>query len=207
MTLRLVGLFAILATLVTCGARSNDTYEGNVPAGIGPVCGNANILGEMIDPIDSARHAACGIDRPVRIFAVSGVTMSQRPVMNCKAAQSLNRWVGAGMKPALANQGGGLKSLRVAAHYSCRTRNSQRGARISEHGKGNAIDVSAFRLENGDLVSVLEDWGKGRKGRALKAIRKSACGPFGVVLGPGSDRFHRDHFHADISHLNNRYCK
>jgi len=100
-----------------------------------------------------------------------------------------------------------VESLRVVAHYTCRTRNNQPGGRISEHGKGNAVDVAGFRMESGSEISVLDDWGKGREGRALSEIWRAACGPFGVVLGPNSDRFHRDHFHMDVSNLQRKYCR
>jgi len=101
-----------------------------------------------------------------------------------------------------------VTSLKVAAHYACRTRNSRKGARISEHGKGRAIDIAAFRLDNGDEISVLDDWNSSRKGRILRRLHASACGPFGTVLGPDSDRHHQDHFHFDTArHRNGSYCR
>jgi hypothetical protein len=33
----------------------------------------------------------------------------------------------------------------------------------------------------------------------LTAVRKSACGPFTTVLGPGSDSYHATHFHLDLA--------
>ncbi|MCX8508451.1 MAG: extensin family protein, partial [Rhodobacteraceae bacterium] len=78
---------------------------------------------------------------------------------------------------------------------------------VSEHGRGRAVDVAAIILANGQAISVLEDWGKGRAGRILKAVRAAACGPFTTVLGPGSDAFHRNHLHMDTAHTNLRYCR
>ena len=104
--------------------------------------------------------------------------------------------------------GGGLSGLRVAAHYACRTRNHQPGALISEHGKGKAIDIAALQLRDGSEISVLDDWGQGPKGRVLRQVHRQACGPFGTVLGPESDRFHRDHFHFDTArHRGGPYCR
>ena len=34
---------------------------------------------------------------------------------------------------------------------------------------------------------------------AMRKMHRTACGPFGTVLGPDSDRFHRDHFHFDTA--------
>jgi hypothetical protein len=108
----------------------------------------------------------------------------------------------------LAKKGGGLKTLRVAAHYACRTRNNQKGARISEHGKGRAIDISAFKLADGTEVSVLKHWNTQRFSSAMRQMHKGACGPFGTVLGPNADRFHQDHFHFDTArYRSGSYCK
>ncbi len=40
--------------------------------------------------------------------------------------------------------------MRVVAHYACRNRNNKRGGKLSEHAKGNAIDIAAFTLKNGE---------------------------------------------------------
>ena len=70
----------------------------------------------------------------------------------------------------------------------------------------NAVDIAAFTTDE-DRYTVLSDWNKGAFGRAMQKMRRGACGPFGVVLGPGSDRFHRDHFHFDVSNLGRPYCR
>ena len=100
-------------------------------------------------------------------------------------------------------------SMTVAAHYACRSRNSRRGARLSEHAKGNAIDLSAFTFADGSGVSVLKGWNGAPKDREmLRKMHRSACGPYGTVLGPNSDRFHRDHFHFDVAgYRSGPYCR
>lgn len=200
---------AVLALLVlaTCGSGGSRRETVGEIGELGPICGTQSIIGIAQEPVRSPKSRQCGIDQPVRVFEVSGVTMAQRPLLNCRAARALNRWVGQSAKPAVARMDDRLEGLRVVAHYTCRPRNSQRGARISEHGKGNAIDIAGFRLASGGEISVLKDWGNGQRGRVLSAMRRGACGPFGVVLGPGSDRFHRDHFHFDVSNLNRPYCR
>lgn len=206
--IRAIALGALAAmVLATCGSGGSRRESVGEIGELGPVCGSSDIIGIAQEPITSSVSRQCGISQPVRVFEVSGVTMAQRPLLNCPAARALNRWVDRSAKPEIRGIGERLEGLRVVAHYACRTRNSQRGARISEHGKGNAIDIAGFRLTSGEEISVLKDWGVGKGGRALAAMRRGACGPFGVVLGPGSDRFHRDHFHFDISNLGRRYCR
>ncbi len=173
----------------------------------GAVCGDPAIQGEVIGRVPG-KAAGCGIADAVRVRSISNVALSQQSVMNCTTAKTLKSWIDHGLTPAIRGKGGGVARLRVAAHYACRTRNSRKGAKISEHGKGNAIDISAFQLRNGTEISVLKDWGHGSKGRTLKRIHGSACGPFGTVLGPKSDRHHRDHFHLDVArYRSGPYCR
>ena len=170
------------------------------------LCGAEDIVGERIAPIQG-RIAGCGVEDPVRVRAVAGVALSQPSVMDCRTAMSLRFWVQSAVKPVLAKKGGGVTQLRVASHYSCRTRNNQRGAKISEHGKGRAIDISGFRLANGQEISVLRGW-TDNNGATLRKLHGAACGPFGTVLGPNADRFHRDHFHFDTArYRSGTYCR
>lgn len=173
----------------------------------GAVCGDPAIQGEAIGRV-KGRLRGCGVESAVRVRSVSGVTLSQTSVMDCVTANALKSWINKSAKPALSRKGGGLKGLRVAAHYACRTRNNQKGAKISEHGRGRAIDISAFRLNDGTEVSVLKGWGARSYSKAMRQMHQGACGPFGTVLGPNANRFHRDHFHFDTArYRSGRYCK
>jgi hypothetical protein len=56
-------------------------------------------------------------------------------------------------------------------------------------------------------MTVLTDW-NGRYASQLRAMSQAACGPFGTVLGPEADRFHRDHFHFDTAdYRSGSYCR
>ena len=166
----------------------------------GSVCGEAAIKGEEIAGITS-RVIGCGIAEPVRITSVSGIRLSQPATLDCTTAKALNRWVETGLQPAFGRTK--VVELRIAAHYICRSRNNVKGARISEHGQGKAIDIAGVTLENGKTVSVLGGFGK-----ELRRAHKAACGTFGTTLGPGSDGFHEDHMHFDTaSHRNGPYCR
>lgn len=164
----------------------------------GAVCGDPDLQGTPVGAVPG-RIRGCGVQDAVRLRSVDGVTLSQEAVMDCGTAKALKSWVSRSAKPELRSLGGGLVRLRVAAHYACRTRNNLPGARISEHGKGRAIDISGFILRDGSEITVLKGWNAGRSKRAMRAMHKGACGPFGTVLGPNSDRFHRDHFHFDTA--------
>ncbi|MBV1897347.1 MAG: extensin family protein [Rhodobacteraceae bacterium] len=172
----------------------------------GAICDNVEIQGEKVGHVPG-RIKGCGFKQGVSVRSISGVKLSQSATMDCTTAKALNEWVDKSVIPAFKNRGG-VVQLRVAAHYACRTRNNQPGARISEHGKGRAIDISAFTMQDGNVITVAGDWGNGKNGKALAQVHKNACGPFGTVLGPKADRYHRDHFHLDTaSYRSGSYCR
>jgi hypothetical protein len=165
----------------------------------GAVCGIPAIKGEEIARITS-KVEGCGIADPVAVTSVSGVRLSQTATVDCSAAKALNAWVDDVVQPAF---GGKLVELQVAAHYICRSRNNVKGAKISEHGKGRAVDITAFTLANGKVLSVAQDYG-----RVMRRIHKAACSYFRTTLGPGSDGYHEDNLHYDTSaRSGGAYCR
>ncbi len=172
----------------------------------GQVCGNIDIQGEKVGRVPG-RIKACGIEDAVSIRSVSGVRLSQASLMDCTTAQALNTWVDKGVKPAFKKRGP-VVEMKVAAHYACRTRNHKPGAKISEHGKGRAIDISAFTMSDGEVITVLKGWRHGNTRDMLCKVHRAACGPFGTVLGPEADRAHQDHFHFDTArYRGGAYCR
>lgn len=204
-----LALVALLFSASACSVRYDRSAPRVAPStsGYPMVCKNPALRGEVVGEVPGG-ITGCGIANAVRLHEVNGVQLSSGAVVDCPTARAFGTWVERGMMPAVGNQGGGVQSIRVAASYACRTRNHQAGARISEHGRGKAIDVSGYNLRDGTEVTVLRDWGAGRTGRALKQMHRVACGTFGTVLGPESDRFHQDHFHFDTArHRGGPYCR
>ncbi|WP_108482899.1 extensin family protein [Oceaniglobus ichthyenteri] len=177
------------------------------PSVSGSVCGDPDIRGSRMSPI-AGRIRGCGVDAPVRVTSVAGLALSSAATMDCATAQALKTWVDRGVKPTIGRLGGGAAGLQVAAHYSCRTRNNKPGAKVSEHGKGRAIDISAIVLRNGVSISVLKGWRSAQHRKILHNLHRAACGPFGTVLGPNADRYHQDHFHFDTArYRSGSYCR
>ena len=173
----------------------------------GAICEDIDIQGEVVGRVTSS-VSGCGVESAVRVRSVSGITLSQQSVMDCGTANALKSWVTQTAKPALSSYGGGLKSLTVAAHYVCKTRNGQAGARISEHGKGRAIDISGFNLQDGSSITVRKGWNAAATNQVMRQLHRGACGPFGTVLGPNSDSFHLGHFHFDTArYRSGPYCR
>ena len=172
----------------------------------GTICGDPQIQGDLV-----GRHpgpGACGIEGAVRVRSVAGVALSPSALIDCRTASALKTWVERGVKPAIGGEGGGVASLRVAAHYSCRTRNNRPGARLSEHSFGRAVDISAITLRNGRRMVLLTGWRSAEDGAQWRQMHRAACGPFGTVLGPEADRYHQDHFHFDTArYRSGSYCR
>jgi hypothetical protein len=191
----------ILVAALLLSACGDERDERAVLPGDEPICGSDAIRGGEIGEIEG--RGTCGIADPVRVTSVAGIRLSPPARLNCKAARALQTYVSTKAIPLIGDHGGGLEHLEVAASYACRSRNSQ-GGRLSEHARGNAIDISAYHLADGSALVVERDWGLGM----LKSLHREGCGIFGTVLGPASDRFHHNHFHFDVAdYRSGPYCQ
>jgi hypothetical protein len=174
----------------------------------GQICGDPAIQGEEISDIDGP--GGCGVTGAVRVKSVAGVRLTTQPTIDCNTAKALRRWVTDGIIPVVGNTGGGVASLRVVGHYTCRNRvgGSTTNKKLSEHSRGRAVDIGGIQLKNGTELTVLTDWNKRGAGQQLKSMWQAACGPFGTVLGPGANAAHRDHFHVDTArYRSGSYCQ
>lgn len=169
----------------------------------GQVCSDPAIQGEAIGTVEG--RGRCGIENAVRVKSVLGVRLQPAARMDCTTANALKRWVNEGVNPATNNQ---AASLRVVSEYSCRFRNSAASGKLSEHSFGRAIDIAAIQLKDGRVMELLSGWNTQQDGPAWRQMWRAACGPFGTVLGPESNRFHRDHFHFDTArYRSGSYCR
>lgn len=206
---------ALLITLVLAATTSCGRGQGaprvvpsstSVPVDLVQICGDPNLLG--VEIADISDGSSCGVDDPVQVYFVSGVELSTQPKINCKTARALRTWVDDGAQPSVESLNAYITKFRVVAHYACRTRNSQPGARISEHAKGNAIDIAGFTLSDGTVIDVEEHWRADDYGETLRRLYSTACGPFGTTLGPDADRHHQDHMHFDTAdYRSGTYCR
>jgi hypothetical protein len=120
--------------------------------------------------------------------------------VDCRLAERLADWIGNVVDPlARAHLGSGLVAIETGPGYACRKRNNQASGKISEHAKGNALDIAAVTLSDGSRIPLRPT---GEPAAAvtgfLTAVRTTACGYFMTVLGPGSDAAHAEHLHLDL---------
>ena len=118
--------------------------------------------------------------------------------VTCDAAEKLSAWARFGVDRAARKiLGSGLARIETFGTYQCR--NVAGTSRRSGHASANAIDVSAFVLEDGRRLTVLDDWygGTVEEREFLRVIWRSACKRFGTVLGPEYNSAHKNHFHLE----------
>jgi hypothetical protein len=159
-------------------------------------------------------RGACGVEMPLKVAALQDGTIGIGPdaTLGCPITTALEGWMRYSVQPAaLAYFGMPIVEIKQISAYSCRTRNNQRGAELSEHAFGNAIDIAGFVLANGRTVTVKSGWRGNRDEQAfLREIFATACRTFNTTLGPGA-AYHADHFHVDLARHGktgtSKYCK
>lgn len=145
----------------------------------------------------------CGAVRPFEMAAADGgrVTLQPAAMLRCPMIPQVEKWVRDVVGPAARYYFGvPVVEIKVAGSYSCRAMNHRVGARLSEHGYANAIDIGGFVLADGRKIMVKDGWNGTRQEQAfLRDVHKGGCKEFTTVLGPEYDALHRDHFHLDLA--------
>jgi hypothetical protein len=162
---------------------------------------NYSPLPVLLGPGECAAHDVVRLDS-IKMPDRSAITLNPPAVLRCSLAEAVADWVRDDVAPAAAKLGSDLVSIVNYDSYSCRGRNRIVGAKLSEHGRANALDIRALHLANGVIIdptnpAVAKDF--------RDAMRRSACGRFTTVLGPGSDGYHENHVHVDLAERTRGY--
>lgn len=161
----------------------------------------------VIKQLPSIHKGGCIADDVVSLEAVTmpdkrTIPLHPAATLRCSMASEITAWMRDDMAPLIATLGSPLKSIDNLDSFTCRGRNNIPGAKLSEHGKANALDMRGFTLENGSKT-VLTDPHLSRDFRM--ATRETVCKRFHTVLGPGSDGYHEEHIHLDLEQRRNDY--
>jgi len=149
----------------------------------------------------------CGGEDLVRLEAIvlpdkRQVSVKPAAILRCPMASALADWIRNDIAPLAAGLGSAISDLDNFDSFECRGRNRIAGARLSEHGRANALDVRAFKLANGRSISLTDR----TVSRDLReTVLHSVCARFTTVLGPGSDWYHEDHIHLDLMERRGNY--
>ncbi len=153
----------------------------------------------------------CGGPDIVRLDAVllaggKRIDVNPAPHLRCPMAEQLALWLRDEAVPRVAATGAVLRSLEAYESFECRGRNRKMLGKVSEHGKANAVDLKGFTFADNryfHLTDLMAD-------KVLRtSIKESVCARFTTVLGPGSDSYHEEHIHLDLSERRNgfRICQ
>jgi len=164
---------------------------------------------EALPPVTGAE--GCGIEDPVRLSAVMTKDKKRIPVsppvmLGCAMAEALANWLREDVGDIVTTLGTSLIGIASGQGYQCRGRNGIAGAPMSQHGRGNAMDLRALLLANGISANPTDTALPKEFRERLKA---SACARFTTVLGPGSDGHHDVYIHLDVAPRRNgiRICQ
>jgi hypothetical protein len=122
------------------------------------------------------------------------VAIEPPATLRCETAEAIASFVRQDLAPAAAAMGSALSAIENFDSYECRGRNRIAGAKLSEHGLANALDIRSVRLRDGRVMRPADQAAPLAFRAAMKA---AACDRFATVLGPGSDGYHEDHIHVD----------
>lgn len=137
-----------------------------------------------------------------------GTPTTNLTAMTCPLAREFSRWTREAAQPA-ARAWLDSRIVRIESFgtYACRPVNGMAGGKLSEHGRANAVDISAFVLEDGRRITVLEGWNSRDEDvrRFLRAVHQAGCRRFQITIGPEANSLHHNHFHFDMGR--GPYCK
>jgi len=130
------------------------------------------------------------------------VAIEPPATLRCETAEAIASFVRQDLAPAAAAMGSALSAVENFDSYDCRSRNRVAGAKLSEHGLANALDIRSVRLKDGRVVRPADS---GAPSEFRVAMKAAACDRFTTVLGPGSDGYHEDHIHVDRAERRSGY--
>lgn len=146
---------------------------------------------------DSA--GACPLHNVVRVRDFGPVSLNSSFLASCPLALRSALFVSQQARPLTRTwTGSELVRIEHLGSYACRNIYHRPDARRSEHATAEALDISAFRLANGERVTILHGWRSTKTQPWLQALLTASCGYYGNGLGPKYNAAHANHFHLGM---------
>nr|WP_249425437.1 extensin family protein [Enterobacter bugandensis] len=141
----------------------------------------------------------CPLNNVVRVRDFGPVSLNGSFLASCPLALSSALFVSQQARPLTKRfTGSELTRIEHLGSFACRNIYHRPDARRSEHATAEALDIAAFRLANGERVTVLNGWKSARTQPWLKALLAASCGYYGNGLGPEYNAAHASHFHLGM---------
>ncbi|WP_337045822.1 extensin family protein [Enterobacter cloacae] len=146
---------------------------------------------------DSA--GACPLHNVVRVRDFGPVSLNSSFLASCPLALSSALFVSQQARPLTRTwTGSELVRIEHLGSYACRNIYHRPDARRSEHATAEVLDISAFRLANGERVTILHGWRSTKTQPWLQALLTASCCYYGNGLGPEYNAAHANHFHLGM---------
>jgi len=130
------------------------------------------------------------------------VIFSPVVTLQCSMAEVVSHWIRDDVAPTLDSLGMPFRGIETLESFGCRSFNGISGAKLSEHGHANALDVRSLKLANGTIIELTN----ATVSKSLREqLRQTACTRFSTVLGNGADAYHENHVHIDLMQRTNNY--
>ncbi|MGA9661221.1 MAG: extensin family protein, partial [Pseudomonas alloputida] len=148
---------------------------------------------------DSPASANCPLQNVWRIEG-GQARLSSSFLASCPLAVAYALFENHGLQPAAQEVfGQPVTQVDHLGSFACRNVYHRKQGRLSQHATANALDISGFRLQDGQRIVLARDWqGGGQKAEFLRRVQQAACESFSTVLGPDYNAAHRNHFHVDM---------
>lgn len=141
----------------------------------------------------------CPLNNVVRVRDFGPVSLNGSFLASCPLALSSALFVSQQARPLTKRfTGSELTRIEHLGSFACRNIYHRPDARRSEHATADALDIAAFRLANGERVTVLNGWKSAKTQPWLKALLAASCGYYGNGLGPEYNAAHASHFHLGM---------
>ncbi|MET0238766.1 MAG: extensin family protein [Sphingobium sp.] len=155
------------------------------------------------------KEGQCGYEDAVRMRTSDALNLSWRPAdlgVSCPVAAALMLWNREVVQPAAERHlGARVIRLDTFGSYNCRRMYGRDTGDWSEHSTADAVDIAAFRLDDGRSIGVKADWsGDPTRAAFLRDVRDGACELFSTVLSPDYNAAHADHLHLDQAERGNK---
>jgi hypothetical protein len=150
----------------------------------------------------------CGIPHGVIVMkGPTGVVYDPPIMVDCTMARALSSIEKIVQEEAETNLHSKIARIANLGAFACRPRNYRKGASLSAHAFGSAIDISAFHPVKGTPAIVLRDYPDTPRAAAAQDDRRKFLhavfqrlrreGDLTYAVGPDFNAIHRNHFHLD----------
>lgn len=150
----------------------------------------------------------CGIPHAVVVSkGPTGITYDPPITVDCSLARALESVERIVQEEAETHLHSRITRIGNLGGFACRPRNSRRGASLSAHAFGSAVDIASFHPQKGTPAIIVRDYAEPKRPTPAQEDRRNFLhavfrrlrrgADLTYAVGPDFNASHRDHFHLD----------